>query len=201
MLNLNSFISRLNHILPEANGIQPWELNENLQALMTRLFDRLGGDYFIQNNIAIHSSAVIEQNVILKGPCIISARCFIAANSYLRDGVYLDDLVKLGPGTEIRQSVICSGSSAAHFNFIGNSIIGSHVNFEAGAVICNHYNERHDKRIMVSINNEVIDTGLTKFGALVGDHSKIGANAVLSPGTILQQGSVVKRLELVEQVK
>jgi bifunctional N-acetylglucosamine-1-phosphate-uridyltransferase/glucosamine-1-phosphate-acetyltransferase GlmU-like protein len=89
----------------------------------------------------------------------------------------------------------------AHFNFIGNSLIGNQVNFEAGSVIANHYNERENKRIFISMNNEILDTGLDKFGAVVGDNAKIGANAVLSPGTILQRGSIVKRLELIEQFK
>ena len=65
----------------------------------------------------------------------------------------------------------------------------------------NHYNERTDKRIRLSFKNQIIDTGLEKFGALIGDNSRIGANAVLSPGTILKKDSVVKRLELIEQLK
>lgn len=75
------------------------------------------------------------------------------------------------------------------------------MNFEAGLLCANHYNERRDKQIMVKYKNEIVDTKTEKFGSVVGDHSKIGANAVLSPGTILEPNSVVKRLELVEQVK
>jgi acetyltransferase-like isoleucine patch superfamily enzyme len=73
------------------------------------------------------------------------------------------------------------------------------VNMEAGSIIANHYNERIDKSIYVRIKNERVLTGVTKFGALVGDQTKIGANAVLSPGTILESKSVVKRLELIDQ--
>ena len=98
-------------------------------------------------------------------------------------------------------SVIFNISAIAHFNFIGDSLIGSGVNFEAGSMAANHFNERLDKRISVSYNSSVIDTASDKFGALVGDGCKIGANAVLSPGTILAPGSIIKRLELVEQVK
>src|SRR5690606_7722925 len=100
----------------------------------------------------------------------------------------------------IKSSLIFSHSAIAHFNFIGDSIIGHGVNFEAGAVIANHYNERKDKMIRIKHNEAIIETGVVKFGALAGDDSRIGANAVLSPGTILLPGSVVKRLELVEQV-
>jgi UDP-N-acetylglucosamine diphosphorylase / glucose-1-phosphate thymidylyltransferase / UDP-N-acetylgalactosamine diphosphorylase / glucosamine-1-phosphate N-acetyltransferase / galactosamine-1-phosphate N-acetyltransferase len=109
--------------------------------------------------------------------------------------------VSIGPGCEIKSSIIGKGTSVAHFNFIGNSLVGNDVNFEAGSVIANHYNEREDKRIFIKIGSEMLDTGIDKFGALVGDNSKIGANAVLSPGTLLVPGSIVKRLELIEQFK
>ena len=92
-------------------------------------------------------------------------------------------------------------SSIAHFNFIGDSIIGQHVNFEAGSITANHFNEREDKTIFVKSEGVIINTKVQKFGSLVGDYSKIGANAVLSPGTLLDKKSIVKRLELVEQIK
>ena len=107
----------------------------------------------------------------------------------------------LGPCCEIKSSFIFPNSNLAHFNFVGDSVIGSDVNFEAGAVIANHFNERMNKEISVIMNGSREDTLVKKFGALVGDASKIGANAVLSPGTILKTGSIVKRLELVDQQK
>ena len=100
----------------------------------------------------------------------------------------------------MKSSIVFENSAIAHFNFIGDSIIGKNVNFEAGSITANHYNERKDKRIFVKIKNEIINTNMEKFGALVGDDCKIGANAVLSPGTILEKKSIVKRLELIEQI-
>lgn len=74
------------------------------------------------------------------------------------------------------------------------------VNFEAGSIAVNHDNEREFKKISVLYNAQIIETNSEKFGSLVGDNSKIGANAVLSPGTILIRNSIVKRLQLVEQI-
>jgi bifunctional N-acetylglucosamine-1-phosphate-uridyltransferase/glucosamine-1-phosphate-acetyltransferase GlmU-like protein len=127
--------------------------------------------------------------------------CRVGANAYFREGVILDKSVKIGAGCEIKTSFICSNTAIAHFNYIGNSIIGHDVNFEAGSIAANHYNEREDKEISVKVGGEIIQTHSKKFGALVGDGSKIGANAILSPGTILEKNSIVKRLELIEQVK
>jgi bifunctional N-acetylglucosamine-1-phosphate-uridyltransferase/glucosamine-1-phosphate-acetyltransferase GlmU-like protein len=104
-------------------------------------------------------------------------------------------------GVEIKSSIISNNSAVAHFNFIGDSIIGENVNFEAGSITANHFNERENKEIFVKIDDNIINTQVVKFGSLIGDYSKIGANAVLSPGTILKKNSVVKRLELIEQIK
>ena len=104
-------------------------------------------------------------------------------------------------GVEIKSSIISNNSAVAHFNFIGDSIIGENVNFEAGSITANHFNERENKEIFVKIDDNIINTQVVKFGSLVGDFSKIGANSVLSPGTILKKNSVVKRLELIEQIK
>jgi UDP-N-acetylglucosamine diphosphorylase / glucose-1-phosphate thymidylyltransferase / UDP-N-acetylgalactosamine diphosphorylase / glucosamine-1-phosphate N-acetyltransferase / galactosamine-1-phosphate N-acetyltransferase len=177
----------------------PWHITATLQERLYSIINTLGNDYKIDNGIAIHVTAVIEQGVILKAPVIAEAGCFIGAHAYLRGGVYLAAQVSIGPGCEIKSSIICNGSSVAHFNFIGDSIVGSKVNIEAGAVIANHYNERVNKQITVCYQQKPIDTGVCKFGALIGDDTKIGANAVLSPGTLLPPGSIVSRLQLVSQ--
>lgn len=193
---INQFTSLFNDLREEV----PWDVTQAAELIIAKRIKTLNGDYKIQNNVAIHKDAVVEEHVILKGPVIVSAGCFIGAHAYLRNGVFLGDKVSVGPGCEIKSSLLFSNSALAHFNFVGDSIIGSFVNIEAGAVIANHYNERKDKSINVLVNGESVATGVTKFGALIGDNVKIGANAVLSPGTILNMNSIVKRLELIEQV-
>ena len=161
----------------------------------------IGSDYKVKDRIAIHKTATIEPGVTLKGPLVIGKNSFIGAHAYLRGPIFLGNSVKIGPGSEIKQSIILDRTAIAHFNYIGNSILGQNINFEAGSICANHYNERQDKQIYVKHEHVIIDTKTEKFGALVGDHSKIGANAVLSPGTILEKNSIVKRLELIEQIK
>jgi len=178
----------------------PWEITARLDEIIIALIQTLDSNFAINNNIAVHKTATIEKGAVIKTPAIIGYNCFVGANAYLRNGVYLNEGVKIGTGCEIKSSIIFSNSAIAHFNFIGDSIIGNNVNFEAGSVTANHYNERSDKQITVLYNGKLVPTGAVKFGALVGDDSKIGANAVLSPGTILQKNTIVKRLELVEQV-
>ena len=179
----------------------PWLIIQNLEPIIFEKIKFLSDDFEVNNGIAIHKTAIVEKNAILKAPLIIEENCFVAANACLRNGVFLSKNVKIGMGVEIKSSIILNNSAVAHFNFIGDSIIGENVNFEAGSITANHFNERENKEIFVKIDDNVINTKVVKFGSLVGDYSKIGANAVLSPGTILKKNSVVKRLELIEQIK
>jgi bifunctional N-acetylglucosamine-1-phosphate-uridyltransferase/glucosamine-1-phosphate-acetyltransferase GlmU-like protein len=178
---------------------KPWDLIKILPQVITGLISKLGDDFSINEGIALHKSATVEPGAILKPPVIVSAKSFIGAHAYLRGGVFIGEAVVIGPGCEIKSSVIGTHSSMAHFNFIGDSLIGSHVNFEAGAVTANYHNDKSDKHIYSVYNSNVMDTGVEKFGSLVGDHSKIGANAVLSPGTILPKHTIIGRLQLVNQ--
>ena len=200
MIKIENFISQFLHSFAKQNNVFPWVITNDLTVILMEQISQLGLNYDIDEGVAIHKTATIEKGAILKAPAIIGAHCFIGANAYLRGGVYLGDQVKIGTGCEVKTSIIFCNSAIAHFNFIGDSIIGSHVNFEAGSVAANHYNERENKNISVLYNSEIINTGVIKFGALVGDHSKIGANAVLSPGTILSPNSIVKRLALIDQL-
>ncbi|MBT2622304.1 DapH/DapD/GlmU-related protein [Chryseobacterium sp. ISL-6] len=200
MININDFIDNFFDFNSNIYTL-PWEIISNLDDLLKEKFDNLNDEYEISGDVAVHKTATVEQNVIFKGRIIIGENSFIGANAYLRGPIYIGKDVKIGPGSEIKQSIIFNETAVAHFNYIGNSIIGNRINFEAGSICANHYNERKDKEISVLLNNEIIKTNTEKFGSLVGDDSRIGANAVLSPGTLLPKESIVKRLELIEQIK
>lgn len=201
MVKLTDFISNFPIQISPQIEIKPWQLVKQIKEVIESLIKNLDNEFKIENGIAIHQSAKIESGVTLKRPIIINANCTIGANSYLREGVFLGASVKIGPSSEIKSSIICSDSIIAHLNYVGNSIIGNRVNFEGGSIAANHFNERDDKTIQIIYKGIIQNTGQKKFGALVGDDSKIGANAVLSPGTILERKSIVNRLELIEQIK
>lgn len=201
-INLHHYTPHFTQLFPHLKDVAPWDITTSASVHILEKIKMLSADYYtIRDHIAIHKDARIEEHVIIKSPAIISAGCFIGAHAYLRGGVFLGEGCSIGPGCEIKSSFIMPHAALAHFNFAGDAIVGSKVNMEAGSVIANHYNERTSKEITVLIDGKKVPTGITKFGALVGDGTKIGANAVLSPGTILSVNSVVKRLELVEQVK
>jgi len=90
-------------------------------------------------------------------------------------------------------------TAIAHLAYVGNSVLGSGVNIEAGAVLANHWNERGGEDVRVRCDGRLLRTGVRKFGALVADGVCIGADAVTSPGTLLPPGAIVPRLGLVAQ--
>ena len=170
----------LSHFLPQIDDA-PWTVTQALSDILEGLLPRLTPGFIVRDGIAVHRDAIVEAGAVVKGPAIISSGCFVSAGAYLRGGVYLDDGCTIGPGSEVKSSVLFAGSRLAHLNFVGDSILGSDVNCEAGAVVANFRNERSDRRIRIRHEGGIVDTGVERFGAL------------------LAPGSVVARLALVDQ--
>ncbi len=180
-------------------GLPPWDVTAQSAALVAAALSQLDGDYRITGEQAIHATATVEPGTTLKGPLILGPRALVAAGAYLRGGVFLGADCVVGPACEVKSSFLFDGAKIAHLSFVGDSILGARVNVEAGAIIANYRNELDDKRIRIRHKGGVIDTGREKFGALVGDDARIGANAVIAPGALIERGSRVPRLGLVDQ--
>lgn len=201
ILALERYTATLRADLPGiAAELAPWHVIRRLDALIGELIRRADPAMFrLNDGNCIHRRATVEAGATIKRPAYVAADAFVAAHAYIRGNVFVGERCHVGPGSEVKQSIVLAETRLAHFNYVGDSIIGRDVNLEAGAVIANHFNERADKTISVAVDGVRISTGMTKFGALVGDGCRIGANAVLSPGTLLAPGAVIGRLELVRQ--
>jgi len=177
--------------------LDPWELTVHSEEIVRGLLGYLSPtDYKFTNEVAVHRTATVESGAVLKGPLILGPSTFVAAGAYLRGGNWVSERCTFGPGAELKSSFVFAGTKLAHFNFVGDSILGEDVNLEAGSIVCNYRNEREDKEIFVRVGAELHRTGSTKFGALIGSHSRIGANAVVAPGALLFPGSIVRRASL-----
>lgn len=195
MIRLTDYIAGIaNSALAPWADLAPWTLVAQAPAVVRELLARLpAADYVIQDDIAVHRTATVEPGALLKPPVIIGAHCFIASGSLLRGGCWLDEHCIIGPGAELKSSFMFSGSKLAHFNFVGDSVLGHGINLEAGSIVANYRNERDDKEVQVRVDGVLQRTGCDKFGALLGDQCRIGANAVLAPGAVLKPGRVVGR--------
>ncbi|MBS7843034.1 LpxA family transferase [Pseudomonas fluorescens] len=195
MIRLTDYIADISRsaLAPWAD-LSPWALVTQAPAVVRQLLaDLPAGDYSVQGEIAIHRSAIVEPGALLKPPLIIGADCFIASGALLRGGCWLDAHCIIGPGAELKTSFVFSGSKLAHFNFVGDSVLGHGINLEAGSIVANYRNERDDKEVQVRVAGLLQRTGCDKFGALLGDQCRIGANAVLAPGAVLAPASVIGR--------
>ncbi len=136
--------------------------------------------------IFIGKGTRIEKGAYLKGPCWIGENCEIRQGAYVREYVLTGNQCLIGHSTEIKHSILLDGAKAPHFNYVGDSILGSDVNLGAG-VKCANFRLDHAP-IAIKIKNERIETGLKKMGAVLGDGVQLGCNSVTNPGTILGRG-------------
>ena len=201
-MNLSTYIKNFYTGFPQLKDYNyPWDIITDLNQIVELLIQKLSKNNFkIKNGIAVHNSAIIEDNVTIKDNTIIGEKSTVKSGAYIRGGTYIGREVNIGANSEVKQSIILNNSRIAHLNYVGNSIIGENVNLEAGSILANHFNEFKNKKIQVLINDSIVATNVSKFGSLVGDESRIGANSVLNPGTILKRNSIIGRLVHVDQL-
>lgn len=193
-MKIDEKIARWSLSFPAVTDVSPWFATQNIEEILFEQQSKLGTQYNIENGIAIHNSAIVETGAVLKGPIIIGANCFVASSAYLRGGVFMDDNCIVGPACELKTVFMFKHSKIAHLSFVGDSIIGARSNVEAGAMIANYRNELDDKTIQILFNDEIIETGVDKFGSFLADGVRIGANSVIAPGAILDKEQIVPRL-------
>lgn len=150
------------------------------------------GNPFIEENVSIGEGTVVEEGAMIQGPSIIGKNCQIRHNAYVRPYSVIGDACVIGNSSEIKHALIFNECQIPHFNYVGDSILGRHTHMGAGVKISNLKLTSGTVLIdEVDQSGIPIDTGLRKFGALIGDEAEIGCNAVLNPGTILGKGTVI----------
>jgi UDP-N-acetylglucosamine diphosphorylase / glucose-1-phosphate thymidylyltransferase / UDP-N-acetylgalactosamine diphosphorylase / glucosamine-1-phosphate N-acetyltransferase / galactosamine-1-phosphate N-acetyltransferase len=157
--------------------------------LKPELLNKCDGRAYIGEQVFIGEGTVVEDGVMIKGPAIIGKNCRIRHNAYLRENVIIGDDCVVGNSTEIKNSLLFNHAVAPHYNYVGDSILGHKSHLGAGAKISNF--KMFPGNIEVEMDGVPFDTGLRKFGALLGDGAEIGCNAVLNPGSIIGRGAVI----------
>ncbi len=142
------------------------------------------GCYLMDDQIYIGKNTIIEPTALIKGPSYIGDNSEVRHGAYIRGNVLIGDDCVVGHATEIKSSVMLGGSKAGHFAYIGDSILGK-VNLGAGTKLANL--KMVDSPVILNVDNVVYETGLRKFGAIVGDGVETGCNSVTAPGTLLSK--------------
>ncbi len=152
-------------------------------------YDDMGNNVWIAKNVSVHPNAVIC------GPTIISAGTEIRPGAFIRGNIVIGKNCVIGNSCELKNSIVFDKVQIPHFNYIGDSILGYCSHTGAGAITSNVKSDR--TLVKVSDGTERIETGLKKFGAMIGDHVEVGCNSVLNPGTIIGRNSNIYPLSSV----
>jgi bifunctional N-acetylglucosamine-1-phosphate-uridyltransferase/glucosamine-1-phosphate-acetyltransferase GlmU-like protein len=147
------------------------------------------GAFLTGKKIFFEEEVIVEPFSLISPPAYFSKGTQIRHGSYIRGSVYTGEKVVIGHTTEVKNSIFFSSAKASHFAYVGDSILGSNVNLGAGTKLANL---KFSKTIItLVINNEIVNTGLKKMGAILGDLCQTGCNSVLQPGTLLGKKSYV----------
>jgi NDP-sugar pyrophosphorylase family protein len=187
-------LKQTEHAALFAGSRYAWEALGKIQGylaanLRRELHNRCEGEAYIGEQVFIGEGTVVEDGVMIKGPAIIGRNCQIRHNAYLREHVIIGDDCVVGNACELKNALLFNHANVPHFNYVGDSILGYHAHLGAGVKVSNV--KLVPGNILVEVEGQAVDTGLRKFGALLGDWCEIGCNAVLNPGSIIGPGSVV----------
>ena len=143
----------------------------------------------VGENVSIGEGTIVAAGTCIEGPAIIGRNCQIRHNAYIRAQVIVGDNCVVGNACELKNALLFNDCQVPHFSYVGDSILGHHAHLGAGVVLSNF--KSLPGNVTVQHEDEKIDTGLLKFGALIGDRSEIGCNSVLNPGSIIGRDCVL----------
>ena len=159
--------------------IKEFMSNENMQVNKAKVgeFCSIEGNYFIDEGTVIHS------NVCIQGPVLIGKNVEIQSGALIRPGTIIGDNAVVGHGSEVKNAILQNKAKVASLAFVGDTILGKSARIGSGVILANRRFDQ--KNITVKINGEKIDVGTDFFGSIIGDSSRLGANAVSLPGTFI----------------
>ncbi|MCL2458406.1 MAG: hypothetical protein FWF31_06055 [Desulfobulbus sp.] len=166
-------------------GLSVWENSQFLQGASVIM----AGAVIVGKNIKIGKGVLIESGAMIKSPAIIGDQTEIRQGAYLRGNCLIGKRCVVGHTTEVKHSIFLNDAKAGHFAYLGDSILGNRVNLGAGTKCANL--RFSSGNIRLKNGDVILDTGLKKLGAIIGDDSQTGCNAVTSPGTLMGPDSLL----------
>lgn len=158
---------------------------------MTKDLERVSDQAYLVNpeSIIIEAGVSIEPGAYVKGPCYFGAGTSVRHGAYIRGNVVTGRDCVIGHCTEVKNTIFLNKAQAAHFAYLGDSILGNRVNLGAGTRCANL--RLDGKNIKSGRSKERVSTGRRKLGAVVGDEAQLGCNCVTNPGTLIERQAKV----------
>ncbi len=166
----------------------PWQALGGIKNLILELGQALGEDFTqVTSQVWVHKTAIVAPTAYLGAPCIIGAGTEVRHCAFIRGSALVGENCVVGNSVELKNVILFDNVQVPHYNYVGDSILGYKSHMGAGSLTSN---VKSDKTlVVVKDGNETMETGLKKFGAMVGDHVEVGCNSVLNPGTVVGRNS------------
>lgn len=178
----------------------PWELLPLIREFVVKLGNTLNPEEYdkIGEDVWVAKSADIAPTATLNGPCIIGKETEVRPGAFIRGNAIVGEGAVVGNSTELKNVILFNKVQVPHYNYVGDSILGYKAHMGAGSVTSNVKSDK--KPVVVHGEDFQIETGMKKFGAMLGDNVEVGCNSVLNPGTVVGRSSNIYPLSSVRGV-
>lgn len=178
----------------------PWEVLPEINAFIRKLGPTLDPAVFKQTgeDVWVAKSAVVAPTAFLNGPLIIDEEAEIRHCAFIRGSAIVGKGSVIGNSTELKNDIIFNHVQVPHYNYVGDSVLGHRSHMGAGSITSNVKSDR--TLVVVKDGSDTIETGLKKFGAMLGDFVEVGCNSVLNPGSVIGPHTNIYPLSLVRGV-
>ncbi len=178
----------------------PWQALADIKDFITEFGKKLNKDEYdeISPDVWIHKTAAVAPTAYIGSPCIIGEGTEIRHCAFIRGSAFVGKNCVVGNSTELKNVILFDCVQVPHYNYVGDSILGYKSHMGAGAITSNVKSDQ--SLVTVNTVEEKIETGLKKFGAILGDNVEVGCNTVLNPGTVVGKKSNIYPLSFVRGV-
>ena len=178
----------------------PWEALPEISKFILEIGPMLDKDIYEQKgeNIWIAKSANVYPSAYIKGPVIIGENAEVRHCAFIRGNAIVGNNAVVGNSTELKNVILFNNVQVPHYNYVGDSILGYKAHMGAGSITSNVKSDK--KLVIVKDKEEKIETGLKKFGAMIGDCVEVGCGSVLNPGSVIGKNTNIYPLSSVRGV-
>ena len=182
------------------NATYPWEVLPKISEFIIEIGNKLDESKYEKNgdNIWIAKTAKVAPTAYINGPAIIGENAEIRHCAFIRGNAIVGDGAVVGNSTELKNVILFNKVQVPHYNYVGDSILGYKSHMGAGSITSNVKSDK--KLVIVKNGDEKIETGLKKFGAMIGDNVEVGCGSILNPGTVIGRNTNIYPLSSVRGV-
>ena len=169
----------------------PWEALKGIKEFIIELGKTLDKDEYteVKENVWVHKTAEVFPSAYLGAPCIIGPETEVRHCAFIRGSALVGAHCVVGNSVELKNVILFDNVQTPHYNYVGDSILGYKAHMGAGSITSNVKSDK--KLVVVHDEEENYETGIKKFGAMLGDNVEVGCNSVLNPGTIVGRNSSI----------